>query len=97
MKFAPQVDVEVLIEEEIVVDDVKLYSVVVFNDETNTFDHVIDTLIEVCDHSQEQAEQCTLIIHFKGKCSVKNGDFDELAPIRNAICQRGISAEILLR
>jgi ATP-dependent Clp protease adaptor protein ClpS len=49
------------------------------------------------EHSQEQAEQCTLIIHFKGKCSVKNGDFDELAPIRNAICQRGISAEILLR
>jgi ATP-dependent Clp protease adaptor protein ClpS len=97
MKFAPQTDVEVLIEEEIVVDEVKLYSVVVFNDEINTFDHVIDTLIEVCEHSQEQAEQCTLIIHFKGKCSVKNGDFDELAPIRNAICQRGISAEILLR
>lgn len=97
MKFAPQIDVEVLIEEEIVVDDVKLYSVVVFNDETNTFDHVIDTLIDVCEHSQEQAEQCTLIIHFKGKCSVKNGDFEELAPIRNAICQRGISAEILLR
>lgn len=97
MKFAPQTDVEVLIEEEIVVDAVKLYSVVVFNDETNTFDHVIDTLIEVCEHSQEQAEQCTLIIHFKGKCSVKNGDFEELAPIRNAICQRGISAEILLR
>ncbi len=97
MKFAPQVDVEVLIEEEIVVDDVKLYSVVVFNDETNTFDHVIETLIDVCEHSQEQAEQCTLIIHFKGKCSVKNGDFEELAPIRNAICQRGISAEILLR
>lgn len=97
MKFAPQTDVEVLIEEEIVVDDVKLYSVVVFNDETNTFDHVIDTLIDVCEHSQEQAEQCTLIIHFKGKCSVKNGDFEELAPIRNAICQRGISAEILLR
>jgi ATP-dependent Clp protease adaptor protein ClpS len=97
MKFAPQTDVEVLIEEEIVVDDVKLYSVVVFNDETNTFDHVIDTLIDVCEHSQEQAEQCTLIIHFKGKCSVKNGDFEELAPVRNAICQRGISAEILLR
>ena len=97
MKFAPQTDVEVLVEEEIVVDEVKLYSVVVLNDEINTFDHVIDTLIEVCEHSQEQAEQCTLIIHFKGKCSVKNGDFDELAPIRNAICQRGISAEILLR
>jgi ATP-dependent Clp protease adaptor protein ClpS len=97
MKFAPQTDVEVLVEEEVVVDDVKLYSIVVFNDDVNTFDHVIDTLIEVCEHSLEQAEQCTLIIHFKGKCAVKNGDFEDLAPIRNAICERGISAEILLR
>jgi ATP-dependent Clp protease adaptor protein ClpS len=87
MKFAPQTDVEVLIEEEVVVDEIKLYSIVVFK----------DTLIDVCEHSQEQAEQCTLIIHFKGKCSVKNGDFEELKPIRNAICQRGISAEISLR
>ena len=54
-------------------------------------------LIEVCGHSFEQAEQCTLIIHYKGKCSVKNGDFDELKPVRDAICERGISAEILLR
>jgi ATP-dependent Clp protease adaptor protein ClpS len=97
MKFAPKTDVEVLIEEEVVVDEIKLYSIVVFNDEVNTFDHVINTLIDVCEHSQEQAEQCTLIIHFKGKCSVKNGDFEELKPIRNAICQRGISAEISLR
>lgn len=97
MKFAPQTDVEVLIEEEVEVDDIKLYTIVVFNDEINTFDHVIDTLIDVCEHSQEQAEQCTLIIHFKGKCAVKNGDFDELKSIRNAICERGISAEIVLR
>jgi len=54
-------------------------------------------LIEVCGHSFEQAEQCTLIIHYKGKCSVKNGDFEELKPVRDAICERGISAEILLR
>ncbi|MCP9770929.1 ATP-dependent Clp protease adaptor ClpS [Lacihabitans sp. LS3-19] len=97
MKYAPETDVEVLIEEEIVVDEIKLYSVVVFNDEVNTFDFVIDTLMEVCEHSKEQAEQCTLIIHFKGKCSVKNGDVEDLTPIRNAICQRGMSAEILLR
>ena len=88
---------EVFVEEEVILDDVKLYSLVVFNDEVNTFDHVIDTLIEYCDHTYEQAEQCTVIIHFKGKCAVKNGDFEELAPIRKAITGRGISAEILLR
>ena len=88
---------EVIVDEEVVLDDVKLYSLVVFNDEVNTFDHVIDTLIEYCDHTYEQAEQCTVIIHFKGKCAVKNGDFEELAPIRKAITGRGISAEILLR
>ena len=88
---------EVFVDEEVILDDLKLYALVVFNDEINTFDHVIDTLIEYCGHTYEQAEQCTVIIHFKGKCAVKNGDFDELAPIRNAITGRGISAEILLR
>jgi ATP-dependent Clp protease adaptor protein ClpS len=68
---------------------------VVFNDDVNTFDHVIDTLIKVCRHTQEQAEQCTLLIHYKGKCAVKQGSFEELVPMRNAICERGISAEVL--
>ena len=95
MKDVPQI--EVYSEEEIVLEDVKLYSIIVYNDEVNTFDHVINTLIEYCEHTLEQAEQCTLIIHFKGKCPVKNGDFEELVPIRQAICDRGISAEILLR
>lgn len=75
--------------------EVEERTLVVFNDDVNTFDHVIETLIDVCGHTPEQAEQCTLLIHFKGKCSVKNGSFDELAPLRNAICQRGISAEVL--
>lgn len=75
--------------------EVEEHDLVVFNDEVNTFDHVITTLIDVCEHSSEQAEQCTIIIHFKGKCSVKKGAFDELAPMRNAICGRGISAEVL--
>jgi len=95
MKPAPELDI--LVEEEVILDDVKLYSLVVFNDDINTFEHVIDTLIEYCGHTFEQAEQCTLIIHFKGKCAVKNGDFEELTPIRKAITDRGISAEILLR
>ncbi|MCS6824649.1 MAG: ATP-dependent Clp protease adaptor ClpS [Cytophagaceae bacterium] len=71
------------------------YDLVVFNDDYNTFDHVINTLIKVCGHTPEQAEQCTWIIHFKGKCSVKKGYFEELAPMRQGICDRGISAEIL--
>ncbi|MBC8154125.1 MAG: ATP-dependent Clp protease adaptor ClpS [Bacteroidetes bacterium] len=86
----PEVDVEVL--DEVVDTDVR--SLVVFNDEVNTFDHVINTLMEVCEHTPEQAEQCTLIIHYKGKCSVKNGSWEELVPLRNEICRRGISAEV---
>lgn len=95
MKLAPEVNVE--IEEEVVIEDIKLYSIVVYNDDVNTFDYVIDTLMEYCGHTYEQAEQCTLLIHFKGKCSVKNGDFEELEPVRTAITDRGISAEIILR
>lgn len=88
-------EVEVLeLEEEVVVEQ-EQWALVVFNDEVNTFEHVIQTLIEVCKHTPEQAEQCTWIIHFKGKCTVKNGSFDELASMRNTICNRGISAEVL--
>lgn len=97
MKYAPETEIEVLEQQDVEVDEIKLYTIMVFNDDINTFDYVIETLIDVCGHSQEQAEQCTLLIHFKGKCAVKNGDFDELAPIRNAICKRGISAEVILR
>ena len=71
------------------------FELVVFNDDVNTFEHVTDTLIKVCKHTQEQAEQCTLLIHYKGKCSVKVGVYEQLVPMRQAICDRGISAEIL--
>ena len=84
-------DVDVL--DEVVETDV--HNLVVFNDEVNTFDYVIETLIDVCAHTPEQAEQCTLLIHYKGKCTVKNGSWDELVPLRNEICRRGISAEVL--
>ncbi len=67
---------------------------VLFNDEVNTFDHVIDALQQVCRHSQEQAEQCTMIIHYNGKCSVKEGSEKKLKPMWEAILDRGISAEI---
>ncbi|MFN8355166.1 MAG: ATP-dependent Clp protease adaptor ClpS [Spirosomataceae bacterium] len=81
-----------------VIEDItttECYDLVVYNDDINTFDHVIETLIDICGHEPEQAEQCTLIIHYKGKCAVKKGSFDELAPMRNAICDRGISAEVM--
>lgn len=67
---------------------------IVFNDDFNTFDHVIETLVQVCNHTLEQAEQCTILIHYKGKCAVKKGTLSELKPMRTAICDRGISAEI---
>lgn len=70
------------------------YDLIVWNDEINTFEWVITTLIEVCDHSEEQAEQCSLIIHFKGKCSVKQGDYETLKPLCDAITERGIGATI---
>ncbi len=71
-----------------------LRRLVVYNDEVNTFEHVIRTLMEVCEHAPEQAEQCTLLIHHKGKCSVKLGSYTELVPRCTAIHDRGISAEI---
>lgn len=83
---------EVVTETLELVDDKEL---VVFNDEVNTFDHVIDTLIKVCKHSKHQAEQCTLIIHFKGKCSVKKGTEEELVPMKDAILDAGINAAVL--
>jgi ATP-dependent Clp protease adaptor protein ClpS len=70
---------------------------VLFNDDINSFEHVITTLIDVCKHSPEQAEQCTIIVHYKGKCGVKSGDYEELAGLRNEICRREISAEVYLR
>lgn len=71
------------------------HDLMVYNDNVNTFDHVIETLMRVCKHSQQQAEQCTYIIHYRGKCSVKKGDFDELKPMRDAICEAGIEARII--
>jgi len=77
------------------VETTDLMDLIVFNDDINTFEHVTRTLIKVCQHTPEQAEQCTLIIHYKGKCQVKNGTFDFLRPLREAICEAGIDARIL--
>lgn len=72
----------------------KPFQLVVWNDEVNTFEWVIETLQEVCGHSHEQAEQCAYIIHFKGKYAVKQGQYEELKPQCDAITERGIGATI---
>ena len=82
---------EVLHDEELL----KQNEIVLFNDDVNTFDHVIDTLIHVCDHAPEQAEQCALIVHYKGKCTVKTGTIEELKPQCSALLDAGLSAEII--
>lgn len=64
------------------------------NDDVNTFEHVIDTLIEVCRHEPHQAEQCALITHYKGKCDVKHGVLNELESLMNELHKRGLSATI---
>ena len=69
--------------------------IVQFNDDVNTFDHVIDTLIRVCKHTSEQAEQCAILVHYKGKCTVKTGSYDELEPQCTQLLEAGLSAEII--
>ncbi|HMR93577.1 MAG TPA: ATP-dependent Clp protease adaptor ClpS [Chitinophagaceae bacterium] len=70
------------------------WSLIVWNDEVNTFEWVIETLISVCGHSPEQAEQCSIFIHTKGKYAVKKGSYDELKPMCDAITERGIGATV---
>lgn len=81
-------------ETELLTKETEVFDLVVYNDDVNTFDFVIETLIDVCKHSFEQAEQCTILIHYKGRCTVKEGNYEDLVPMRSAIVDRGISAEI---
>lgn len=83
------VDVDVLTEEEV------KRVLVLHNDDYNTFDFVIVSLMEVCDHTLEQAEQCTWLVHYKGKCEVKTGSYEFLEPMCTALLDRGLSAEIM--
>ena len=76
------------------VKETEVHDLVVYNDDFNTFDHVINTLIKVCNHTQVQAEQCTILIHYKGRCTVKSGSMNTLLPMRRAINEAGIDARI---
>lgn len=79
-----------------VLDDVtKEHQIVLFNDDVNTFDFVIDALIDVCDHDLLQAEQCTLLVHYKGKATVKTGELNDLKPRCTRLLQMGLSAELV--
>ncbi|MFC4816686.1 MULTISPECIES: ATP-dependent Clp protease adaptor ClpS [unclassified Flavobacterium] len=71
------------------------HEIVLYNDDVNTFDHVIETLIRVCKHEELQAEQCAILVHYTGKCAVKTGSFDELKPQCTALLDAGLSAEII--
>lgn len=91
MSTIEKVQEEVLVEEQ----TSKNYEIVLYNDDVNTFDHVIETLIRVCKHHAEQAEQCAILVHYKGKCTVKTGSFDELEPQCTQLLEAGLSAEII--
>lgn len=82
---------EVLVDEQVSANN----EIVLYNDDVNTFDHVIDTLIRVCEHTSEQAEQCSLIVHYNGKCTVKTGEYKELRPQCTQLLEAGLSAEII--
>ena len=81
-------------QEDLDVIEEQLHNLIVWNDDVNTFDWVIESLVNVCKHETLQAEQCALIIHHKGKCGVKKGSFDSLRPQAEALIDRGISATI---
>lgn len=74
--------------------DSKVHVLILHNDDINTFDFVIETLVDVCDHDPLQAEQCALITHFKGKCDIKHGDFELLEGMMNELHRCGLSASI---
>jgi len=82
-------------EVELLEQEVNQHEIILFNDDVNTFDHVIDSLIDVCDHTSEQAEQCAYLVHYKGKCAVKTGEYKELKPRCSRLLTLGLSAEIV--
>lgn len=73
----------------------KFNEIVLFNDDVNTFDHVIETLVDACNHTFEQAEQCSLLVHYKGKCTVKTGPYEDLKPRCSKLLLAGLSAKII--
>lgn len=72
----------------------KIHQLILLNDNQHTFDYVIDTLVDVCQHTEEQATQCTLITHYIGKCDIKRGNISDLRPIRKALTDKELKTII---
>ena len=90
--FLPELDEQV----ELLVKDKKedVHNIILYNDDVNTFDFVIDSLIRYCEHDPIQAEQCTFLVHYTGKCAVKKGSYRDLKPVCSALLESGLTAEI---
>ncbi|TCP28644.1 ATP-dependent Clp protease adaptor protein ClpS [Tenacibaculum skagerrakense] len=80
---------------DVLIQETREHEIILYNDDVNTFDFVIDSLVSVCDHTLEQAEQCTILVHYKGKCAVKTGEYKELEPRCTKLLELGLSAEIV--
>lgn len=94
MKGSTKEQVDLQEDVDVLTDVQEPFHLIVWNDEVNTFEWVIETLVEVCGHSYEQAEQCAYIIHFRGKYAVKEGSYEDLKPMCDAITDRGIGATV---
>ena len=81
--------------EDVLVATEREHEIILYNDDVNTFEHVIKTLIAVCEHTPQQAEQCAMIVHYNGKCTVKSGSYKELEPKCTRLLDAGLSAEIV--
>lgn len=81
--------------EEVLVQEDQEHEIILYNDDVNTFDHVISCLIKICEHTYMQAEQCAYLVHFTGKCAVKTGSLEDLVPRCTALLEEGLSAEIV--
>lgn len=73
----------------------KKSALILHNDDVHSFDYVIDSLVEVCDHELVQATQCAFLVHYKGKCDVKRGEFERLRAMRNRLSRKGLHATIV--
>lgn len=96
MKFFNHWETQVEVEEdiEILIKDAVETKLILHNDDYNTFDWVIESLVEVCKHSTEQAEQCAYIVHYRGKCQVKHGEKEKMERLHKALVQRGLTATV---
>lgn len=79
---------------DVLLEETETKEIVLYNDDVNTFDWVIESLVDVCEHEVLQAEQCAFLVHYKGKCAVKKGTLEDLEPRCTSLLDRGLSAEI---